>query len=120
LIAQLPFAARLHLAAGFASIATLPGSRLGAALVWAAWRLLDGAGDALESAARGLVGRLRPQRLLTLVWPEDELLDWHRLAHRRRPAISSVRATEMRHTTPITTGPFDAGVPTSRFSAEEG
>jgi hypothetical protein len=132
LIGEIPFSARLHVTAAFAAVAMLPASRLGAALVRGAWRVFVAAGAAFETGALGLVGWLRPQRLRTWLWPQEDLADLARLSRRRalvqRLAGKARRAgAASAHTVDdldnvetlvIVPGPTDNDVQPPPFSAE--
>jgi nitrate reductase gamma subunit len=132
LIGEIPFSARLHVTAAFAAVATLPASRLGAALVRGAWRVFVAAGAASESWALGLVGWLRPQRLRLLLWPEEDLADLARLSRRRALAQRLARKARQSGAAPARTadnrdnmetlvivpGPTDNDVQPPPFSVE--
>jgi nitrate reductase gamma subunit len=83
LLAGIPFAARLHLAATFGAIASLPPSRLGGAVAQSLWALIDAPAAALHAAARAVAQRSRPQRFRDWLWPEEDLADLARETRRR-------------------------------------
>jgi nitrate reductase gamma subunit len=103
LLAGIPFAARLHLAATFGAIASLPPSRLGGAVARFLWAVVDAAAGALQMAARALVQALRPQRFRDWLWPEEDLADLQRETRRR--AVVDRRAARARRPSAVAVSP---------------
>jgi nitrate reductase gamma subunit len=72
LASQLPFLARLHMAAAFAALALVPATRLGVLLVVALHRVLEVMGKPIAPCTRVLEAWLRKHDPRPWIWPDED------------------------------------------------